>query len=217
MAAVTFPAPVTYIADLLRVPRRTFTLMMQQEVSGLGSGQIIAADIAPPLWVAEIETKPMSRPDANLLLARLDTLEGSLNSFYLYDPWKCAPFADPGGVKLGGSTPKIYALEANNKEMRLYGLPAGYILTAGDYLAFDYGSNPARRALHRVTSTVTADNSGITPMFEVRPHIRSGAQTDINVTLVKAAAKMIIEPGSLRVAAQSGLTVISFRAIQRIP
>lgn len=215
--AVTFPAPITYIADLLRVPSRSFTLMTQQEVSGLGSGQILVADLAPALWVADIETKPMRRPEAHELLARLDTLDGALNSFYLYDPWKCAPTSDPRGELLGSSAVKIYALDINNKEMRLYGLPAGYVLTAGDYLAFDYGSNPIRRALHRIVNTVTADGSGITPAFEVRPHIRPGAATDIAVALVKAAAKMFLEPGSLSVSGQGGMTVISFRAIQRIP
>lgn len=214
--AVSFPAPVTYIADLLRVPRRSFTLMTQQEVSGLGSGQILVADLGPALWVAEIETKPMRRPEASLLQSRLDTLEGSLHAFYLYDPWKCAPAADPGGTTLGESTVKIYSREANNKELALYGLPAGYVLTAGDYLAFDYGS-PSRRALHRIVNTVTADGDGITPTLEVRPHLRSGVANDLVVTLVKAAAKMVMEPGSLQIAAQGGMTVFSFRAIQRIP
>lgn len=213
--AITFPAPTTYIADLLRVPKRTFTLAQQQEFSGLGSGQILAAELAPALWTADIETKPMPRPLANQLQARLDTLDGTLNAFYLYDPWKCAPSADPGGTILGSSTPSIHTLDANNKAMRVMGLPAAYVLTEGDYIAFDYASG-TKRAFHRIVETATADGSGLTPLFEVRPHIRSGATTSTAVTMIKPAALMVMMPGSLNISAQAGLTVFSFTAIQRL-
>jgi len=42
---ITFPAPTSYIADLLRVPQRSFRLQEQQEYSGLG-------DPPPVKWSA---------------------------------------------------------------------------------------------------------------------------------------------------------------------
>lgn len=214
--AITFPAPTSYIADLLRVPQRSFRLQEQQEYSGLGSGEILAADLAPQRWTANITTKPMNRLDANRLQARLETLDGSVNAFYLYDPWKCVPAADPGGELLGASAVTIASIGSNRKSMTLSGLPAGYVLTEGDMLAYDYGTNPVRRALHRISETAIANGSGVTPLFEVRPHIRTGAQVGATVALIKPSAKMVLVPGSLSIDGSGGFTSISFQAIQTL-
>lgn len=214
--AITFPAPTSYIADLLRVPRRVLRLEEQQEYSGLGTGELLAADLAPQRWVGDIQTVPMVQSEANRLQARIEALDGSINAFYLYDPWKCIPMADPGGVILGASAVTINAIGVNNKSLRLAGLPAGYVLTEGDMLAFDYGSNPTRRALHRISETVTTAGTGITPLFEVRPHLRPGAVVGLAVILKKPAAKMIMVPRSLSLDANAGRTSISFQAIQTL-
>lgn len=213
--ALTFPAPVSYIADLLRVPRRTFRLDVQQELSGIGNGDVLAAELAPTRWIADIQTKPMRPADARVLQARLEALDGSINAFYLYDPWKCVPAADPGGVILGASAVTINTIGVDNKSLSLTGLPAGYMITESDQLHFDYGSNPTRRALHRAQETVTANGLGVSPNFEVRPHFQPGATGGLAVTLIKAAAKMVLVPGSLSVQGDGGRTVISFQAVQR--
>jgi tRNA pseudouridine(38-40) synthase len=79
---------------------------------------------------------------------------------------------------------------------KLGGLPAGYTLRRGDMLHFDYGSGPTRRALHRIVEDATANGSGSTPFFEVRPYLKTGTATGAVVTLIKPAAKMMLEPGS---------------------
>lgn len=213
--ALTFPAPVSYIADLLRVPRRTFRLEVQQELSGIGNGDILAAQLAPTRWIADIQTVPMQRSAARILQSRLEALDGSIHSFYLYDPWKCVPAADPGGAILGASTPAIRTIGSDNKSFSLKGLPIGYVISEGDHIAFDYGSNPTRRALHRVMETQVATAGGNTVLFEVRPHLRPGIAIDLPVTLIKPAAKMVLVPGSLSVQGDGGMTTISFQAVQR--
>jgi hypothetical protein len=79
--------------------------------------------------------------------------------------------------------------------LKLGGLPAGYSLRRGDMLHVDYGSGP-RRALHRIVEDATANGAGITPFFEVRPYLKTGTTTGAVVTLIKPAAKMMLEPGS---------------------
>lgn len=217
--ALADPLPVAEFADKLKIASVKWMLREHQEISGLGSGQILVANIAPPLWTAEVELATMPNEEAAEVQGLIESLDGGLRSFYLYAPQKIGPAYDPDGSILSGSTPKIYALDVNNKEMRIYGLPAGYKLTAGDFIAFDYGSNPSRRAFHRALNTVTADGSGITPAFEVRPYIRAGVQTDINVTLVKPAAKVGLipesfDPGTVSPVATAGMR---FSVIQRIP
>jgi hypothetical protein len=62
----------------------------------------------------------------------------------------------------------------------------------------------------------TADGTGLTPQFEVRPHIRVGAAVDAAVLVKRAAAIMMIQPGSLTMPAdpQSAFGTVSFDAIQ---
>lgn len=216
--ALADPLPLASFADLLPVASVKWKLREHQEISGLGSGQILVAELAPPLWTADVVLAAMRNEDAGKVQGLIESLDGGLRSFYLYAPQRIGPQSDPDGTLLSTSTVKIYSLDVNNKEMRLYGLPPGFVLSAGDFMSFDYGSNPTRRAFHRVLNTVTADGSGITPTFEVRPHLRSGVATDIVVTLVKASAKVMIVPGSFDPGTADPVvtTGMSFSAIQRI-
>src|SRR5690554_1374682 len=128
MALPEPPYPVSFIADLLRVPQRSFRLEVRQEHSTLGSGEILVADLAPARWVADIQTVPMRGQQARTLQSRLEALDGSINAFYLYDPWKCVPASDPRGDILGSSSVEIGTLGSNNKSLTLSGLPSGYVI-----------------------------------------------------------------------------------------
>jgi hypothetical protein len=92
----------------------------------------------------------------------------------------------------------IASINANRKALTLSGLPAGYVITMGDYLHVDYGT-PSRRALLQASEGATANGSGVTGEFEVRPHLRPGIATALAVTLKKPAAKVKIVPGSVRI------------------
>ena len=89
-------------------------------------------------------------------------------------------------------------------------------LKRGDLLHFDYASNPTRRALHRMVENATANASGVTGSFGIRPFVRAGTTTGLAVTLIKPAAKMIVEPGSFDpgTAGRAFVTGMSFRAIE---
>lgn len=212
------PLPVATFADRLKVASVKWRLQEHQEVSGLASGQIIVADLAPALWVGEVTLAAMTNGEASQVQALIESLDGGLRSFYLYAPQSIGPQYDPDGTILSTSTVKIYALESNNKELQFYGLPEGYVLSAGDFFSFDYGS-PARRAFHRILNTVTADGDGISPTFEVRPHLRSGVATDIEVSIVKPAAKVGLIPGSFDPGNADAVvtTGMGFSVMQRIP
>ena len=47
MATLTFPLPVAQFQSLLRVASATFWDPAQQQLSGLGSGAILRADVGP--------------------------------------------------------------------------------------------------------------------------------------------------------------------------
>ena len=211
MMAITFPLALAAFADKLRTPSVKFKLQDNDEVSGLGSGQIITHDLAPKLWTGELSTVPMRTNEARELEALVNIVKRG--SFYLYDPRKAVPAKDPYGSLLGGSVVQINSLP-NAYSMSLKGLPAGYVLLAGDYLSFDYGS-PTRRAFHEVAETVTANGSGVTPVFEVGPFIRPGAAVDAIVTLRKPSMRAIIVPGSFDASFSVPFTTINFSVIQK--
>ena len=86
-------------------------------------------------------------------------------------------------------------------------------------LSFTYGSGPTRYALHRIVSdTVVANGSGVTPLFEVVPHIRPGAATSTAVELIRPYCKAIIIPGSVQAgtARKSKVRGLSFEIIQTL-
>ncbi|MCO4316348.1 hypothetical protein M8997_004065 [Phyllobacterium sp. 21LDTY02-6] len=194
--ALTYPLSLAQFAEKLNIASVIWQLKEQQQLTGLGSGEILAANMAPPRVEAQVDINPMYHEDAAEVQALIEALDGALGTFYLHSPQKAYPRMDPTGSILGASSVTIDSLVSNNKEMRLAGLPAGYVLSGGDLLSFNYGTNPVRRALHRIVLPVTASGTGVTPLFEVRPYIRPGAATGLAVTLIKAAAKVKMIPDS---------------------
>jgi len=88
--------------------------------------------------------------------------------------------------------------------LRLSGLPGGFVLSPGDFLAFDYGIAPVGRALHRLQSGGVADGFGVSGWLWLTPHIEPGALTGAAVSLVRPACKAVIVPGSVDPGVTSG-------------
>lgn len=219
--ALTFPLSLAAFADKLFGPERSVSsvswlLQDNRELSGLGSGQFLEADLAPALWAGEVTLRPFYHADARRIEALLNAVIRSKGDFYLYDPRLPAPSTDPKGTTLGASTVQINSLP-DAKSMSLKGLPPAYAIPAGSYLSFDYGT-PARRAFHEFSEDATANGSGVTPAFEVSPFIRTGAAVNQTVTLYKPAAKVRIKPGTLSVqsAQDPTFTTISFSVVQKL-
>lgn len=196
--ALSFPLTTANFMDLLQVSQMRMDTPEQVEINQTGGGEILRADLAPMLWQGEVRLAVQTRKEAADPDVLLDLLRPAGRSFYAYDTRRPAPLLDPKGLILGANTPTIYSLVAGGRELRLQGLPAAYVLSRGDYLAFDYGTAPIRRALHRVVDkTVVAAGTGITPVFEVTPALRAGASAGAWVQLVKASCKAVLMPGSV--------------------
>lgn len=214
--ALVFPLAVADFADVIGVAKVTWLLQDYRERSGMASGQILDADLAPQLWTGAVTLAEKAHYDARKIEAMINAVIRSNGSVYLYDPRTAYPFADRDGSTLGSASVAIDTLP-DKKSMSLKGLPAGYVLTAGDYLAFDYG-DPARRAFHEISQDATADGSGVTPAFEVSPFLPDQAAVDAAVTLVKPAMKCRIDPGSFSGGASTSnitTTQLSFSVTQK--
>lgn len=212
--AITFPRTdimtlVDYSADT--APPQ---LVSRQEMSRQGSGRTIGKDFGSALWLMSYATKPLPNDDALAFEAALDSLDGVIQTFEAADLRRIMPRLYPDGT--GANNGTLLSVNANNKALALSGLAAGQVVSVGDYLSFNYGT---ARALHRAVETVTANGSGVTAQFEVRPHIRTGwtLSPAITVTLKTPRGIFSLVPGSVSARPSGALhTIVSFQAVQAI-
>lgn len=196
----------------------TLSLSSGNETSGQASGMIRVKDLRPKLWMLDAQSVTLQPSDLKYWRARLNSLEDGLNLFYGYDLANFYPTAYPKGTwPTGGSfdgvSAKINSLPTT-KSLTLKSLPAGYVGTVGDMLSFPYGSD-GNVALHEVMEAFTANGSGVTGAFEVRPPIITGAAIDDVVSVKRPACKMMLIPGSLTMPPASNKSgSISFKGIQ---
>jgi len=211
--------PLTHAQFLgaLRVAEVTFRLSHPQEHTRLGDGTVLSASLGASLWTGTIRLAQANHPRHAQIEALLALMDQPGATFLCHDPRYVGPASDPSGSILGSRTVTIHSVASNMRELRITGLPAGYALSAGDMLAFQYGSNPVRYALHRIVVGGTASSTGLSPLLEVVPNLRLGAVAGLTVSLVRPAckARLLPEPtyGSGRQALSRGA---SFDFIQTL-
>lgn len=206
--AISFP--LTTLFDVAQIADQSFQLTSRQEIGRTAVGVTIAKDFGSALWLASYTTGQMYNDDALTLEAKLNALDGSIQLFEAFDLRRLYPKSVPSGSFTDSG--QLNSVNANNKALSLKSLPAGFVLTPGDYLAFDYGSS---RALHQIVEGVTANGSGLTTEFEVRPHIRSGYTLNSAVTLKNPRGQFVLLPGSVSSKSSGALhTIVSFQAVQ---
>lgn len=203
--AITYPR--TELHSLTKLNTR-FILRDRQEISRTAGGLTRVKALGPALWTGEFQTAPLVGAEARALLAWLDSLDGGAQTFTAYDVRHQFPASDPTGSH--ADTVQISGISGGAIAMK--GLPAGFVLTVGDWLSF---ATSTGRALHRVAETGTANGSGVTNVFAVRPVIRGNPAPNTPVTLKQPRALWMMDPGSLRVEAVGGIgTQCSWTATQ---
>jgi hypothetical protein len=208
--ALTFPR--TDVLSVARYSDQKFKLVSRQELSSQGNGVVRGKDFGSAIWTAEYSTTAMRSDDGVAFEALLNSLDGVIQPFEAYDLRRKNPRMYPDGAFADSGY--ISFINTNNKAIALSGLPANFVLSPGDYLSFDYGDNDTR-ALHQVVEGITANASGQTNQFEIRPFLRPGVEVDTDVTLKNPRGLFTLLPDSVVSSVSSGLiTQISFKAIQ---
>lgn len=184
-----------YLPELLDLTQCSFEPVERQEFSRSADGVTRGKDLGEALWRLSFVTRSMLSSDALAYEARLRSLRGVIGRFFAGDPRRCYPRAHRTGAF--NDTGTIHTLGGDNKSLRIDSLDPGLALSVGDYLAFPYGATPSY-ALHQVVEPAVADGSGLTPLFEVYPHIRPGVAVSAAVTLKLPQALFALEPGSVR-------------------
>ncbi|KPQ06202.1 MAG: hypothetical protein HLUCCA12_12190 [Rhodobacteraceae bacterium HLUCCA12] len=164
------------------------------EINRLGDGSILKGSLGAALWRGEATIAKRHHRDLAAMEARIARLQRPGQTFLAFDPRYNGPRADPGGVVLGANTPVLHTLAANNREIRISGLPSGYVISDGDLVGWQYGTNPVIHALHQVVAGATASSGGLTPLIEVTPFVRPGVVPgSTQVALVRPTIKAVLE------------------------
>lgn len=172
----------------LRIVTQRFFLDVPTGLSRLENGQAVPFALGTPYWRGTATLQQARHAQADYEVDMMRLLRPG-ETFEVFDTRFTGPRLDPEGLLLGASTPVIHTLNADNRRMRISGLPGGYALRKGDYIGWQYGSGPVRHALHRVADDVNASGGGLTPLFAVEPHIRFGASTGLAVQLVRPVCR----------------------------
>lgn len=213
---------ITYPIDLLSdFPGwATLTLDHGDELSGQAGGQVRVKNARAPLWRMKAETKRLKPSVFRLWKARMESLENGGKTFLGYDMSACYPILYPNGSwPTGGSflgtTAAIHTV-SSTRSIRVKQLPAGYVVSVGDFIAVNDGNSPVGSyGLHMAVEAATADGSGITPAFEIRPPLRQWTAADDPVSVKRPSCLMMLVPGSLSTpVGLDGRGTVSFEALQ---
>jgi hypothetical protein len=197
----------------------TMELLYGDQTSGQGSGQVIVKNLRDPLWMLHAESKILIPSQLRKWKAILNGLDNGRSLFLGYDFAGFYPILYPRGtwptgVSFSGTSAAVSA--KSGKTITLSGLPAGYSGSIGDFIQVTNSTgSPAKLALLQAAETFTANGSGVTSAFEVRPTVPAWVAAAQAAAVKKAGCHMMIIPGSIE--APKNLNArgsISFDAIQ---
>lgn len=184
-----FMRKLTFSAFMMSAPT-------QRQVTGLAGGDILSAELAPALWRGEATVSPMPYDLAAEIAGVLDHLRVPGNAFRVYHPRRDGPAYDPDASIVSGLSPTISAWDTANSTITIAGLTNGYVISPGDMISWEYGSNPTRYALHRFTEGATV-SGGTTGALQVFPQIRGTIAGGTAVEFNQPYCKAILVPGGV--------------------
>ena len=189
----------------------SYDLRRYMAQNALYGGTTQVMDLGEPRWVAQYRTALLSETQRRAFKLFWDTMKGGLVPFLGYDPSQAVPlaYADTGFPAGFNGFAGISAI--NPGGFTMFGLPAGFVLTAGDLVELAQGDN---HALYRITS---ASGPSTTVAVTVIPNVRTDIYTSPTANVLRPACSMVVDPGSWSHAAEAGtLTPAAFSAIQKV-
>lgn len=202
---------------LLKINSIELSVHEPRQTERTGGADFLTASMGEPLWRGTVTATRRAHVDAHLLNARLRLAERPGSTFRWTPTTADFQVDDPQGTVLGAASVSVVNVKADG-DLVILGVPTGYSIAGGRFLSFNYGSGPARWALHQVMSARTSTGPGDDMELVVQPPVRVGWQAGDAVTLHKPTALAAIVPESARY----GVMVpgygegISFDFIQRL-
>lgn len=161
-----------------------------------------AQTFGTPYWIAQYKASLLGFEDFGKLDAFIMSAGDDGETFLGYDVFRPRPIAmntgaPLSGVKAGGGAfngTAVLTTITDSRTVIVGGLPAGFVLSQGDYIEFRM--SPLVRSLHRIMAAATATGAGVVTL-----KIKYGLDTQHFTTAAvvnfeKAACVMQIDPGS---------------------
>jgi hypothetical protein len=203
--------------DVIEITSITISPMRNDETEGIGSGQILRAELATPLWKIGIDTPISTFDDGRAIRAIMNDLNRPGQTFEVYDPIAAYPRNDPDGSILGSANVLVDTVSTTDSTVTLKGLPAGYKLAPGDFMQIDYAG---RRGFFEVSQAATAGSGGVTSAFRVFPGLPAGITANMTVILKQPKVKCQFMPDSIEYATFDSsnwkATGFRFEAVQKL-
>ncbi|MER5171585.1 hypothetical protein [Thioclava kandeliae] len=176
---VTYPYPLSWLSDVLRISEATMRIERQEETSGAGTGQYWAAELADPLWTAVVPLSARSSDEARSIDAALNMLGSN----------KVMLFADPSYEGIDASGVTLSAFNADRTAITLSGLASGQVVKRGQRLSVAYGANVW---FAEFGENVMANESGVLGAVSIYPYPPMTLTVGVEVELAKPFLKMMI-------------------------
>lgn len=208
--------PLSYLFDLYKWNPWKWSIKRNDELSGSGDGRFWKAQMAAPLWKAEVSTRRMPNTVSEQLDAALRYLEHTGEPFLMASPVFCFPHADPKGLKLGSAEVTLVAIDPSKRmALNLAGLPVGYRLSRGDKFSIPFGAGKVY--FGEFSETMDAGLDGTLANIPVFPPAPFGLATGVTIDIVKPACPVVTMPESIVVSevVGSGSSNTSFTIIQK--
>lgn len=180
-------------------------------------GRLVSVEIGPARWVGKWRTSTLTPAQFQAWRAWIASLRDSTRLFYGGDRLCRLPFAYrrtglPGGFTTGNAS--SWSVNAAREALTLNGLPAGFVITEGDYVGFSWTST--KRALVRSLETVTASAGGVAT-FDVSPSVPALVPGGAVATLLDPVCLMRLIPRQAELEAEFRTTgSLTFQAVQHL-
>lgn len=161
--------------NVLEIDSIKITMQRNEEREGLGSGQLLRAELTDPLWAVEINTPINEFNDGRRIRAILNDIDRPQSYFRVTDPISQFAANDPTGTLLTS----VSLSSRSGNQVSFSGQPAGYrwvpgdafhILHAGRHYYFEIAEGGT--TLVRTTPTIPSFIVSTTPCVFIKPQIR---------------------------------------------
>lgn len=213
--AITFPVPWSDFAAKLKIEEGSggFSLTPNDEVTGLGSGQMLVSEFFPSVWRVSVQTVLMDRSLVKQLAALARGIEKKGGAFLMDDRAHAFPQLDPKGETLGASVVTIAGIGGSGRSVQLQDMPSLYRLRAGDRLSITDGTSVY---YGEFLEDANANAGGLGPFADVFPELPPWAEVGMAVTLARPTAMMQFVPGSVAVSIGLLHGSIAFEAVEDV-
>ena len=161
--------------DHIEITNMRVVVQRNENIEGVGSGQILRAELTDPLWRVEIDSPISEFNTGRRIRAILNDIDRPQSYFRVYDPIAQYAANDPNGTLLTSVT--IDDFDGNQVEFA--GQPGGYVFMPGDAFHVVYASrhyyfeiSQQGTGLVRTTPSIPQSIPTGTPCVFIRPQIR---------------------------------------------